>query len=208
MIWFRIFFKLSVSTLLFISVLLAGVYYVVKYDKGTSVKSEIKTIQNKIKNEKKAFAKLELKLEKIKKLDIHIKQLGGDINSFLKYIPNKMTGAKMSKILTQKAKESGINIESLTNHGTTIKENFYEKIKVSIVIRGFFSQILLFLSKLTELTEILTVEFFDMQIAQKTKNRFRNSNQEIEARLDVYGFRYISKIIEKDIHKQIKGSKK
>ena len=116
--------------------------------------------------------------------------MGDEINKFLKFIPDKVTSSMILNHLNEKARLAGVVLENIVNHKVSETKEFYEKLKVSVTVRGPFTQILIFLSKLTSLTEIITVESFNMDNPSQEKNQ-----REVKIRMDIYGYRYITPII-------------
>ncbi len=164
-------------------------YYVFKYDKGESVQSEINDLETQKQTAQQKVEELKGELNRLQDMDKAMNLMGDEINKFLKFIPDKVSSSMILNHLNEKARSSGVELENIVNHRVSEKKEFYEKLKVSVTVRGLFTQILIFLSKLTSLTEIITVESFTMEeLAQKGR-------REVKMRMDIYGYRYITPII-------------
>jgi len=197
MLWLKTFSQLSIGILIILSGGFAGVYYLVRYDDGQAIADQIRSLDNQKKDVKKKIDSLNMELERLQEMDTAINLMGDEINKFLQYIPSEVTSSMILNNLTTNAKKAGVDLQGITNHRSIEQHDFYEKIKISVTVKGLFTQILVFLSKLTGLTEIVTVESFTLEKV-KAGGKYIGSLSEVRMRMDIYGYRYISPIIEKD----------
>ena len=197
LIFIKSFAHTNILVVLLMSGAIAGVYYLVKYDKGDSIKAQIQQINKDKDKTREQINNLKLELKALQETVEVINQMGLEINKFLQFIPSRLTSAMILNHLNNTAKSTGVNVEDITNYDFVQREDFYEKLKVSVTIQGVFSQILLFLSKLTGLTEVITVESFSMQSVRRNTISIQGLD-EVKMRMDIYGYRYVSPIIELD----------
>ena len=190
--WFKVFSQLSFGFVILFSGGVAGVYYVWKYDKGEDIKQEIYSLEEEQNKVKKSIEDLETELTNLQNMDKTMSLIGDEINKFLRFIPNTVNASMILNHLNEKARSSGVELENIVNQSSSEKKEFYEKLKVSVTVRGLFTQILIFLSKLTGLTEIITVENFNMEHLSRDKGQ-----REVRMKMDIYGYRYIAPIIAK-----------
>ena len=183
-----------------ISGTIAGVYYVWKYDNGQSIKDAIQGLEKEKTVVQEKIDVLDFELTQLQEMDKAMRLMGDEVNKFLQFIPNKLTSLMMLSHLNIHAKAAGVDMKNIVNHSTVETQEFYEKIKISVTVKGLFSQVLVFLSKLTGLTEIITVDSFTLEEAQKGK--YVGSSNEITMRMDIYGYRYTSPIISEDVDNQ------
>ncbi len=200
MLWFRVFSQLSIGMIIILSAGFAGIYYITKYDKGESIKNEIASLDTQKSAVQKEIEELNGELNNLNELDKAMNSMSGEINKFLQFIPNKMTSSIVLNHLNQQAKVAGVDLQDIVTYSNVEKREFYEKLKVNVTVKGLFTQVLVFLSKLTNLKEIITVEQFSMEpIAQK---KYAKGANEIKIQMDIYGYRYTSAIIEEDKNRQ------
>ena len=190
--WFKIFAQLGIGMVIILSAGVASVYYVWKYDKGEAIQQEIESLEQQQNKAKKSIEDLKVELINLKQMNQTMSLMGDKINEFLKFMPDKVTSSMVLNYLNEKARSAGVELENIVNHKVSEKKEFYEKLKVSVTVRGLFTQVLIFLSKLTGLTEIITVESFNMENLSQNKGK-----NEVKMRLDIYGYRYIMPIIAK-----------
>ena len=201
MLWFRVFSQLSIGMIIILSAGFAGLYYITKYDNGESIKNEIASLDTQKNAVQKEIEELNGELKNLNELDKAMNSMSGEINKFLQFIPNKMTSSIVLNHLNQQAKVAGVDLQDIVTYSNVEKREFYEKLKVNVTVKGLFTQVLVFLSKLTNLKEIITVEQFSMEpVAQKKK--YAKGVNEIKIQMDIYGYRYTSAIIEEDKNRQ------
>ena len=188
--WFKLFSQLSMGLVIIFSGGVAGVYYVFKYDKGESIQNEIQSLDEQKAKAQQSIEDLKMELSNLQEMDKAMNLMGDEINKFLKFIPDKVTSSMILNHLNEKARSAGVELENIVNHKVSETKEFYEKLKVSVTVRGLFTHILIFLSQLTSLTEIITVESFNMDNPSHKKGR-----GEVKIRMDIYGYRYITPII-------------
>ncbi len=193
MLWLTIFSQLSIGIIIILSGGFAGVYYLWKYDSGQVIKDEIQKLEQKQNTIKEQITSMNLELQQLGEVDKAMRLMGKEMNKFLQFIPSKVTSAMILNHLNTHAKSAGVDLQGITNHSYIEKKEFYEKLKISITVKGLFSQILVFLSKLTGLTEIITVDTFNLQETRK-KGKYIEGN-EVIMKMDIHGYRYISSII-------------
>ncbi len=197
-VFIRSFAEINIGLVILLSGCIAGGYYFVKYDKGDSIRQQIQQINRDKDKTKETINNLNLELKALQETDVVVNQMGMEINSFLKFIPSKLTSAMMLNHLNNTAKSTGVSLEGITNYDFVQKEEFYEKLKVSVTIKGIFSQVLLFLSKLTGLTEVITVENFSMESTRQRSISIQGMD-EVQVRMDIYGYRYVSPIVDVEL---------
>ena len=203
MLFIKSFADLSIFFVILISGAIAGWYRFLKYDKGDSIKAQIQQINVDKDKTRTQIENLKLELKALQETDALVNQMGVEINSFLRFIPSKLTSVMILNHLNNTAKSTGVNVENITNYDFVRKEEFYEKLKVSVTIKGIFSNVLLFLSKLTGLTEVITVESFAMQSVRGRVNVAIQGLDEVKVRMDIFGYRYVSPIVELEANKGV-----
>ena len=195
MLWFRSFAQLSIGVVILVSGMFAGLYYMLKYDNGQSIKDATRSLEQQKNVVQKDIDSLKLELQQLQEMDKAMNLMSDEINKFLQFIPQKLTSAMVLNHLNIHAKASGVNLENITSHTAVEEHEFYEKIKISVTVKGLYTQVLVFLSKLTGLTEIVTVEHFALKEVQG-RGKYVGGLNEVTMKMDIYGYRYTSPIID------------
>ncbi len=197
MLWLKVLSNFGIGFVILMSGAIAGVYYVLKYDDGSSIKNKIVQLETKKDETKKRILSLESEIKEIREVSETINRTGDEFNKFLRLIPEKLTSSIVLNHLNSLVKKSGVSLKDIRSHNRAEKKDFYEKIKISITVEGFYNQVLYFLSHLTSLEEIITVDNLTMTKTKKRrKGRDVNNFGEIEMRMDIYGYRYVVPVAE------------
>ena len=168
--------------LVFGSLLLGG-YYFTLYDDGSELRETIQTIQTDTRRAEAQIEQTEKEIEDVKIFEKEILAEEESVKYFLNFVPNTLTFTEVSTLLIKEAKSSGVNISLKKDKIVNQEEDSeYHTLNIGLTISGSFSNILLFLSKLTAQKRILIVNNIDM-----TVNR---QNQLIESVLDISAYRY------------------
>ena len=161
---------------------LTGVYYFTIYNDGSQlekgtvdIQTQVQAMDRKIQKQKDEI----IKLENYKKA---IDREARAIQYFLSYIPNEYTAIDIFHFLTNEAKNAGINIEDKADQGIQDGE-FYDALKVQVRVAGSFSQVLLFLARLTAQKKILVVNNINLSLSVE-------EDQWISADMIVFAYRY------------------
>ncbi len=189
--WLKIISDLQFSLTVILSVLIGGGYYFWKYNNGGSIDSEIKKLTNSISQVEQEIQSLRSKQAELQSTSTAFKSVGTEIKELYRYIPHQLKSSQVLKYVNTLTKQSGVHLEDVHNYGSVKKEKLYEKIKISMVIKGFFSEILLFLTSLTKLDIIVTVEKFMIQNSINSNNS-SGFVDELRMSMDIYSFRYIN----------------
>lgn len=144
---------------------LLGIYYFTMYDDGSDLRGSIASIQTNIDQTSEQVSKKQKEIEDIKDFEQEVLSQEDIIKHFLNFIPSSLTFTDVSSLLIKEAKSAGINIEVKRDEQADKEENSeYSTLKVQLTVSGAFSQILLFLSKLTNQRRMLVVNNINMRM--------------------------------------------
>jgi Tfp pilus assembly protein PilO len=180
---------LGMGRVIMISLVICGLYYLVAYDSGDTWRASIsQSVQTKDEISK-TIARLDGELQEIETLKRAQEQDAEKLKLLLGYIPEKLSNFELMRTLSNEAKAVGVSINQIRDKGgTQAKENeFYEEIGVDIDLEGTFPQLVLFLSNLTKLNLILTLETLDL------KTTGAGGEGALEMAAQVNGYRYVAK---------------
>ena len=182
MLLHNIILDMTIGMVVFISLLLGGFYYLAFYDNGDSIKEETNNLISAESRVQKQIIDLKKNLAKLRQMKQVLDKTQGEVNKFLKFMPNTLTSLMILNNLNANAKLSGVKLENITNREHSVKNNKpYNIIEMKLDIKGSFSQILEFLSQLTSSPKILTFHNFGL------KNQDSNNNEGRQKNINDYG---------------------
>jgi Tfp pilus assembly protein PilO len=144
-----------------IGLFIAGLYYIGMYDDGAAIEKKIEEQKLSIQQSTAELNRIKRAIEDSKRYKKVAEELGERMGSILRYIPEELRASDLMKRLSNEAKATGSNIMSVKDQGI-VKEGFFEKVGVDLRIEANFGQILLFLSYLTRVDKIITLESFSI----------------------------------------------
>ena len=163
---------------------LLGMYYFTFYDDGTYLRKKTAEVQTQVKIADQKIQKQKEEVARLVNFQKSLEREARAIKYFLSYIPNEYTVIDVFHFLTQEAKSAGINIEDKSDRGVE-DGDIYDALKVNVKVAGSFSQVLLFLSRLTAQKKILVVKEINFTLVNSEGNQKR-----ITANMTVYAYRY------------------
>ena len=160
-----------------------GIYYFTFFDDGSLLKKQTAEVHTQVQAADQKIKKQKDEITKLLNYKEAVEKEARAIQYFLSYIPNEYTAIDVFQFLTQEAKNAGINIEDKRDQGIQ-DGKFYDALKVHVRVAGSFSQVLLFLSRLTAQKKILVVNDITLALSKEKDEEW------INASLTVYAYRY------------------
>ena len=164
-----------------------GVFYFTAYDNGKNLQAEIKTAQTEIQTASEQLEQKQKELQDIKSFETEVLNQEEVIRQFLNFVPSSLTFTDMFSLLTKEAKASGVNIvDKRDERITEIEDSEYQTLNIKLTVEGAFTQVLVFLSKMTQQRRMLIVNNIDMNITNA-------ENQMIKTNMLISAYRYEEK---------------
>lgn len=188
--------QLTFGKALMFGLLIAGLYYSIGYDSGSELEVSIAQTKEQIQDKQTQIKGLERQIERIKTMQKVMGVLGTEFDSFLSYIPEKMSMPDLMKIISTEAKAAGVGINGIGEVTSSMaggraaseEGQFYEEMIVEVELVGTYAQLLLFLSYLTKLDKILSISQLSMVSSAKIGDR---ESPMITFKCFIKGFRYL-----------------
>lgn len=169
------------------SLVLCGLYYLVGYDGGATQRAAIESYSAQLTELQQKALKIDKEIEEIRALKAAQEKDAERLNVLLGFIPEKLSNFEMMRTLSNEAKAVGANINSIRDSGPASGKpgEFYEEIGVDINLEGSFAQLLLFLSNLTRLNQIVTLNTLEIKGAGAVDAPLNMTAQ-------IRGYRYVA----------------
>ena len=161
-----------------------GIYYFTAYDDGTTLRQTIADVQNQVKTKEEEVSKVREDIKRVKLFEQEVVNHRKVIKFFLNYIPSSLTFTEISSLVNQQALSSGVNIESKEDNQLENQEESleYDILNMKLRVSGSFSQIMFFLSKLTDQKRLLVINKINLNITSAAK--------QIISDIDLSAYRY------------------
>ena len=162
-----------------------GIFYFTAYDDGAVLREVIVDIENQIKQTDTEISKVQNEISQVKIFEQEVSNNKKVIKYFLNYIPATLTFTELSSLVNRQALSSGINIESKEDNKQLANQEDnpeYDTLNLKLKVSGSFSQLMFFLSKLTEQKRVLVINRIDLSLLAE--------EQQIISNIDILAYRY------------------
>lgn len=184
--------EMTFSKALLIGVGLAVVYYFVGYDSGSQQIARANQDRSKIQQLNQEIDNVQKELNRSKEFKETLRLKDEQFLTFTSYIPERLNISDMMRAISSEAKAAGVNILSIKD-SKAVQANYQytSPLAVDVELEGGFPQHILFLSYLTRLDSIFTVDA--MSFSSDSSNRTKSDPRDISVRFKatIVGYRYI-----------------
>ena len=161
-----------------------GLFYFIGYDDGTLLRQSIQDVANQVKKVEGNIVQVNAEIENVKLFEVEVANNRRAIKFLLNYIPASLTFTEISYLVNKQAQSSGVNIESKEDAQISDEEGAeYNTLNIKLQLSGSFSQIMFFLSKLTDQKRLLVVNRINMNISSESKK--------ITSDINLLAYRYL-----------------
>ena len=177
---------------------LMGLYYFSFYNDGEQLRKEIKGVKTQIQGTQKKVEETQTQIDNNLTFKSELEKQQEVIKALLNYTPNTLTFNEISILINNEALSSGVNIESKRDVSVTdVPDKEYQTLNLDIALTSSFSQLMFFLSKLTQQKRILIVESIDVKVDP--------AKDLVSANIKILAYRYKAKKKQED-NKNQKGA--
>lgn len=184
--------EMSYGQAFVIGLALALVYFLLVYDSGQSRINQAKAAQRRVAELNQKLAGAQKDLNRSKEFKETLKLKDEQFLTFTSYIPEQLNISDMMKSISAEAKAAGVNIMSIKEgRGTKQNYQYTDPISIEVVLEGGFPQHILFLSYLTRLDSIFTIESMSFK-GKAPGSRADPSQISVQFQATIVGYRYVS----------------
>jgi Tfp pilus assembly protein PilO len=178
-----------------IGVLVAGLYYIASFDDGSVHQEQLSQFQSEYTQTEKDIAATKEALSNADRFEREVKDTVDQFTRITDFMPEKISGSELINLVSESCKSSGLKLLKVEPRQGGGKIEFYETSKVMFSVEGTFAQTLVFLSSLSRIPKLMTIDDFLLDVATN------NSNQEtprLVASGVLVGYRYVRTIAPSD----------
>lgn len=184
--------EMSYGQAFVVGLALALVYFLVVYDSGQTKINQAKAAQRRVAEINQKLASAQKDLNRSKEFKETLKLKDEQFLTFTSYIPEQLNISDMMKSISAEAKAAGVNIMSI-KEGNNAKQNYQytDPLSIEVVLEGGFPQHILFLSYLTRLDSIFTIESMSFK-GNIPGGKVDPSQISVQFRATIVGYRYVA----------------
>lgn len=187
--------NLSTGRALMLGFGLAAIYYFIAFDSGLLLSQSIAKHTEELQTIKNELGLAKQKIEKARIFEKTSAELGATLHSVLAYVPENNNQSDLMKIVSNEVKASGERLIKMRGMDEASESTFYQTVSVEVELQGSFVQHMLFLSYLTRVDQILTVD----RLLIESLGEFMDAESPLSTmRVTIRGYKYLNKKVEPD----------
>ncbi len=176
-----------------ISFLVAGAYYAMFFSDGSAKVQALATLKSQVKEADSALKATKKAVEEADKFERNVKELSEEFNRIVTIMPEKLSMAEMTAMASDTALKSSVRLLKTEPKSEVTKSDFYETIEFGFQIEGNFSQITTFLSQLSRVPRLMTMEKVELE----NSSDVAAETPKLSFKATIIGYRYLPEKEEK-----------
>lgn len=142
----------------------AGIYWALYYDDGSALEASISSLTTQYTESERQLRETKEAMADAEKFEKAVRQNEVQFDKVLEYLPADINTNEMTRLVNQQAQLAGPRVVTTTAVETIEKKSFYEMTRLDFALSGTFSQVVLFLSSLSKIQRLLTLDKIKMKI--------------------------------------------
>jgi Tfp pilus assembly protein PilO len=139
--------------------LFAGfIYWAGAFDHGDRFKEQVATGNSRIAEAQKRLDDTKKELANAEEFRKKVSEQEEDFKRLTEALPREVSATELIGLVSRQAADSKVQLKNSTPSPGTEKTEFYEKAKITFAVKGAFSDVLTFVSRMTGVRRILTFE--------------------------------------------------
>jgi len=170
--------NMSMGAAVIIGLIVLALYYAAVYDSGENQLSQINSLNSQKTQKENEVKTIELTVQEAKKYDIVEQKMGEILTRIITYIPSNLKVNDVSRIIQRQAQLAGLNIVDLSGSKISsfgrIKDSGvpFKPLDVKVSLEGDFVHLMGFLSSLTQVDKIITIDSMSFNSDRKGRVKF------------------------------------
>lgn len=167
--------NMSLGSAVLMGLVFMALYWLLYYDSGEQREALLNKLGNEVKQKQAQVNRLEESLKAARKYEIVEQKMGEILDRIITYIPTKLRSVDILRLIQKEAVLADLNIVKMSQKrasGRPVEGAPFVKLPVSAQLEGDFVRVMEFLSALTKLDKIVTVERMRFSLDNKKRVRF------------------------------------
>lgn len=173
------------GSLVIISLVLTGIFYVLLYDDGSSIEQRIAQVRSELQIEREKEVESDIAIREVDLVRNAIEALTQQFNVVSAQLPRELQMAEVIRIVDEVASISELNVRTKEPR-PIVKEQGIDVLPIQITADGKFPQIIKFLHFMTSIERIFRVQIVNM----KSENEMKPGTP-IRVRFDISSYRFV-----------------
>jgi len=145
---------------------LTAAYYFLQFDDGSSLDSQYRAAQGQLTEEQATLARTEKAVKDIDDFKLKLANQENQLREVMSFFPPEMNEPQLLSMIMDRARDAGMEIVRTEPKPEKSRVEFFEMMKVDILLRGTYAQGATFLSYVSSLPRLVTVEKMSLKAIQ------------------------------------------
>jgi type IV pilus assembly protein PilO len=168
-----------------------AVYYFLQYDDGSRLRALYEQKQSEMKKEEMLLKKTQDAMKDLERFKDALNSQSAQVREILNFLPKQMNTGELLTSLQDRASQAGMRVLKVEPQDQVTKIEFYEYMKIDIQLQGTYSQVATFLSLLSKLPRLLTLEKIKLATsASYVKGSATDGGTKIDFAATIIAYRY------------------
>lgn len=154
---------LSNRTAMIIAVVIGVMYYWMMYDDGSSVLTQINTIQQQIQVQEQKAGEADVALKEVEQVRTTVGELSEQFKVVSQALPSEVAMSDIIKTVDMVSRASGVSIKTKEPRPVVNRE-YYEEIPLKISMEGTYAEVTMFLYYLASTERIMKANNFNLAV--------------------------------------------
>ncbi len=176
-----------------IAILAVAGYWFLSADDNAKFEEQIKAATTEKKLTEKKLKDIQVAASDAKRFEEENKSITAQRDALSNYLPASLGVTDLIQIINREATAAGLEIVKTTDPKLSERIEFYETLKLDVQLSGTYGQIVLFLSSLTKLNQLVTVD----RISIDTSVKSTLDVPRLDFKGTVIGYRYLKEVANK-----------
>jgi Tfp pilus assembly protein PilO len=180
--------NLSYRQTFIISLLVGGFYYLMFFDNGEKLDTQIKQIQTKVTEQEVIAVESDKAQQDLEKIKSSLANLETQFKSAAQQLPTEISMAEILKSIDTLARSSNVSIKE-KEPKTSLHQDFLEISPLRVKAEGNFSEIVMFIYYISSMQRISRLKSFSISmVAMNDRNMDRKGKLILDGEVESYRF--------------------
>lgn len=145
-----------------------GLYWALYYDDGTSVDENIKALQQQYTSAERNLRETRQAMADAEKFEKEVRNNEIQFEKVLEYLPQEINANELTRMTNDLARQTDTTVIATKAQQNQERKDFYEMTRLEFELKGGFPNAVTFLSALSRVPKLLTLDKIEIKIDQAT----------------------------------------
>ena len=162
-------------------------YYFLLFDDGSMITAQINAANTELTSEQNLLTKTEEKMKDLEAFREELNSQEAQVREVLSYLPKQINTSELLAMIQERATQSGMRVQKTEIDDKATRVEFYESLKMRVEMTGTFVQVTSFLSLLSKLPRLVTVDEISLVMAEPSNV----NSTKLKFNATLVGYRYV-----------------